>query len=93
MPRGVCTSPARIARLKAERQARAPHVRTWKMWVRVTPMLAERLEAERARYAVRPSNAEVVTQLVEEGMFFRRMNRDPPKRSRPKRVPFPISLD
>jgi hypothetical protein len=60
------------------------------MFVRVTPTLAERLEAERALYAVRPSNAEVVTQLVEEGLIFRRMHRSPPKRSRPKRTPFPI---
>ena len=52
-----------------------------------------RLDAERARMPCGRRNAEVVTQLVEEGMFFRRMNRDPPKRSRPKRVPFPISLD
>ena len=64
------------------------------MWVRVTPTLAEQLEAERELYAVRPSNAEVVTQLVTEGLAFRRMHRSPlkPKKSKPKRIPFPIDM-
>jgi hypothetical protein len=36
------------------------------------------------RYAVRPSKAEVVTQRLEEGLAFRRMHRDPPKKSKPE---------
>ena len=62
------------------------------MWVRVTPLLAERLEAERALYDRRPSNAELVTQLCEEGMFFRRMHRSPARPKRPKREPLPPEL-
>lgn len=72
MPHGVCTSPARLARLKAERLARAPYVRTSKWWVRLTHRLAEQIETELDLYAVRPSKAEVITQLVVEGLAFRR---------------------
>jgi hypothetical protein len=54
-------------------------------------MIAE-IELERGLYAVRPSRAEVVNQVLEEGLIFRRMHRSPPKRSRPKRVPF-VGLD
>ena len=86
------SSPVRMARVEAERLARAPYVRTSKWWVRITPVLAEQLETERDLYDVRPSKAEVVTQLVEEGLAFRRMHRSPPKRKKPKRVPF-IGLD
>jgi hypothetical protein len=43
-------------------------------------------------YAVRLSKAAVVTQLLEEGLAFRKMNRSPPKVKRPKRVPFPIDI-
>ena len=75
MPHGVCTSPARLARLEAERLARAPYVRTSKWWVRITPTLAKQMEAELDLYAVRPSKAEVITQLVIEGLAFRRMHR------------------
>ena len=93
-----------MARVKAERLARAPHVRTRMFWFRVTPTLATQIEYERALYAVRPSKAETVIQLVEEGLTFRRMNRPkrpnrpglppPPSRpKRPKRTPFHIDLD
>ena len=61
--------------------------------VRITPMLAGELEYERQLYAVRPSKAETITQLVEEGLAFRRMHRAPARPKRPARVPFPISLD
>jgi hypothetical protein len=98
------SSSVRMARVKAERLARAPHVRTRMFWFRVTPTLATQIEYERALYAVRPSKAETVIQLVEEGLTFRRMNRPkrtkrqglppaPPKRpKRVKRVPF-VGLD
>lgn len=93
MPHGVCTSPARLARLRAERLARAPNVRTSKWWVRITPTLADQLEAELQRYAFRPSKAEVISQLVVEGLAFREMHRSPPRPPRRKRVPFPIEID
>jgi len=51
MPPYAKLPPARLARLRAERAAHAPHVRTRKRFVRVTPTLAERLDAERALYA------------------------------------------
>jgi hypothetical protein len=81
-----------MARVEAERLARAPHVRTSKWWVRITPTLAEQLEYERQLYAVRQSKAETITQLVEEGLAFRKMHRSPPKPPKPKRVPFPIEI-
>lgn len=103
MPHGVCTSQVRIARLKAQCLAAALYRRTAKWWVRITPALAEQLEYERKLYAKRPSKAETITQLVEEGLHFRRANRPqrmnrpgvpplPPKRKKPRRVPF-VGLD
>jgi hypothetical protein len=92
MPHGVCTSPARLARLKAERSARAPYVRTSKWWVRLTHRLAEQIETELDLYAVRPSKAEVITQLVVEGLAFRRLHRSPPRPERHKRAPLPPDL-
>ena len=83
MPHGVCTSPARLARLEAERLARAPYVRTSKWWVRITPTLAKQMEAELDLYAVRPSKAEVITQLVIEGLAFRRSTDRRRSRGRP----------
>ena len=98
------SAPVRMARVKAERLARAPHVRTRIFWFRVTSALATQIEYERKLYAVRPSEAKTITQLVEDGLCFRRLNR--PKRTkrsgrppaRPKRiervrVPYPISVD
>ena len=66
-------------------------------------MLAEEVEYERRLYAKKPSKAETITQLVEEGLCFRRMNRPrrlkrpglppPPRRpKRPRRIPF-VGLD
>ena len=104
MPHGVCTSPVRLARLKAERQANAPYRRTAKWWVRLTPDLAEQLEYERKLYGKPTSKASTITDVVEDGLAFRRMHRPqrlkrpglpplPPRRKRPKRVPFHIDLD
>jgi hypothetical protein len=67
-------------------------VRTSKWWVRITPAFATQLEVERQLYAVRPSKAEVITQLVQEGLVFRRMHRPPPPRKRRKRMPLPPEL-
>ena len=82
------SSPVRMARVKAERFARAPFVRTSQWAVRITPALAEQIEFERRLYAVRPSKAETITQLVEEGLTFRRMNR-PKRTKRPGLPPAP----
>ena len=49
------------------------------------------MEAELDLYAVRPSKAEVITQLVIEGLAFRRMHRPPPPRPA-KRAPLPPEL-
>ena len=57
--------------MRAERLARAPHVRTSQWGVRITPALAEQIDYERRLYAIRPSKAETITQLVEEGLAFR----------------------
>ena len=98
------SSPVRMARVRAERLARAPFVRTSWWWVRITPVLAADLEYERKLYAKKPSKAETITQLVEEAIAFRRMHRPqrlkrpdvpplPPKRpKRPRRIPF-VGLD
>jgi hypothetical protein len=92
MPTGPWTPQARLARLRAERLARAPHVRTSKWWVRITPTLAAQIELELQLYAVRPSKAEVISQLVAEGLFFRRQHRPSSKPKRPKREPLPAAL-
>jgi hypothetical protein len=92
MPAGPWTPQARLARLRAERSARAPNVRTSKWWVRIAPTLAAQIESELQLYAVRPSKAEVVTQLVVEGLFFRRQHRPSSKPKRPKREPLPPEL-
>jgi hypothetical protein len=62
------------------------------IWLRVTPTLADQIEAERALYAVRPSKAEVVCQLLHEGLAFRHMHRPPPPRKRRKFAPLPPEL-
>jgi hypothetical protein len=54
--------------------------------------LADQLEAERALYAVRPSKAEVISQVLQEGLAFRHMHRPPPPRKRRKRAPLPPEL-
>ena len=93
MPIGPWTPPARIARLRAERQARAPDVKSRMFWFRVTPRLADQLEAEMALFGIKPSMAELVSQLLHEGLFFRRQHRpsSKPKR-RLKREPLPPEL-
>jgi hypothetical protein len=75
--------------MKAEYAAAWPTFKSVQIWACVRPDFAAEIEAERDMYAVRPSKAAVVTQLLEEGMAFRRMHRSPP---RPKRTPF-VGLD
>lgn len=62
------------------------------IWIRTTPTLVERIEAERDLYDVRPSKAEVVTQLLVEGLAFRAMHRPSSKPKRSKREPLPPEL-
>lgn len=92
MPIGPWTPPARLARLKAERLARAPDVRTRMFWFRIEPQLADQLEAELALYGTPMSKTELVAQLLVEGLAFRKMHRPLSKPKRHKRVPFPIEI-
>jgi hypothetical protein len=84
-------APARIARLRVERLARAPDVRSRMFWFRIEPRLADQLEQELQLYAVRPSKAELVIQLLREGLVFRHMHRPSP-RPRRRRLPLPAEL-
>jgi hypothetical protein len=68
--------------------ARQPDVRKVQFWVRLSPRLADQVEAERTLYAAPISKAEVVSQLLGEAVAFRRMHRSPPK---PRREPFIFS--
>lgn len=92
MPIGSWTPPARIARLKAQRLARAPDVRSRMFWFRITPRLADQLEAEMALFGIKPSMAELVSVLLVEGLFFRRQHRPSSRPKRHRRVPFPIEI-
>jgi hypothetical protein len=92
MPIGPWTPQARIARLKAERQARAPNVRSPMFWFRLEPRLADQIEAEMALYGIKPSMSELVSQLIVEGLEFRRQHRPSSKPKRPKRMPLPAGL-
>jgi hypothetical protein len=73
-----------------------PTFKSVQIWANVTPDFAAEIETEQGLYAVRPAKAEVVRQLLTEGMAFRRMHRPkssgPMKPKRPKRVPFPIDI-
>ena len=61
-------------------------------WARVTPDLAAELETERSRYAIPTSKSELVRQLLEEAIGWRKANR--PRTSGafkpPRRVAFQI---
>jgi hypothetical protein len=60
-------------------------------WFRIEPRLADKIEAELAFYAVKPSKAELVIQLLTEGLAFRHLHRPPPPRKR-KLMPLPPEL-
>ena len=92
MPIGPWTPQARISRLKAERQARSPNVRSRMFWFRLEPWLADRLEAQMRLYAKRPSNAELAHSLIVEGLAFREMHRPASRPKRPKRMLPPAEL-
>jgi hypothetical protein len=78
--------------MKAAYEAAWPTFKSIQIWARVAPDFAAQLEAERDMYAVRPTKAAVVVQLLEEGLAFRKMNRAPPRPKRPKRASFPIDI-
>jgi hypothetical protein len=69
MPRPYSNSPARIARLKAQRLAMRPYRRVARLHLWTTPTMIAEVETERAMYAVRPSRNEVANQLLQEGLI------------------------
>ena len=100
------SSKARMARVEAERLARAPCVNSVAVWLRLPPVMIDKVEAERNLYALRPSRSEVVRQLVEDDRLafrlmyrprsvVRRMNRQ--RRGLPEKpakgVPFKFSFE
>jgi hypothetical protein len=52
-----------------------PTFKSVQVWANVTPALAAEIEAERGLYATRTSKAEVVRQLLEEAIGWRKANR------------------
>jgi hypothetical protein len=64
-----------MARVEAERLARAPYVNSVDIWLRIAPVMMDELEAERGLYAVKPTKAEVARQLLSDGLAFRQMFR------------------
>jgi hypothetical protein len=85
-------SPARLSRMKDEYLEAWPTFRSRQIWARVTPDLAADIEAERSLYAIPTSLSEVVKQLCEEAIAWRKANR--PRTSGafkpPRRVAFQI---
>jgi hypothetical protein len=79
--------------MKTEFEAAKLNCRSNMFSILVTPAMTDELETERALYAVRPSRNEVVNQLLQDGLIFRRMHRPSGKRKKPKRIPFPITFD
>jgi hypothetical protein len=61
--------------MKAEYEAAWPTFKSVQVWANVTPAMAAEIEAERALYATRTSKAEVVRQLLEEAIGWRKANR------------------
>ena len=68
-------SPARLLRMKAEYEAAWPAFQSVQIWANVTPALAAELDAERSLYAIRTTKSEVVRQLLEEAIAWRKANR------------------
>jgi hypothetical protein len=52
-----------------------PTFKSIQIWANVTPALAAELDAERALYAIRTSKSELVRQLIEEAIAWRKANR------------------
>ena len=73
--------------MKAAYEEAWPTFQSVQIWANVTPALAAELDAERSLYAIRTSKSEVVRQLLEEAIGWRKANRSrtdgafkPPKR-------------
>jgi hypothetical protein len=86
-------SPARLSRMKAEYEAAWPRFRSRQIWARVPPDVGAEIDAERARYAIRPSLSEVVGQLLSEALLWRKERRPrtsgawKPPRGKPFQLP------
>jgi hypothetical protein len=78
--------------MKAAYEAAWPNFKSVQVWTSVTPAFAAELDNEQALYAVRLTKAEVVRQLLEEAIGWRKANR--PRTSGafkpPKRVAFQL---
>jgi hypothetical protein len=61
--------------MKAAYEAAWPTFQSVQIWANVTPAFAAELEAERSFYAIRTTKSEVVRQLLEEAMAWRKANR------------------
>jgi hypothetical protein len=81
---------ARLERLAAERAARARDRVTIQIFTTVSRDTLEQIEQERRLYAFAPARSEVLRQLINEGLIFRRMHRSPPKP--PRGEPYPIDV-
>jgi hypothetical protein len=64
-----------MARVEAEKRARADRVNSINIWLRIAPVLMDEVEAERGLYAIKPTKAEVARQLLSDGLVFRTMFR------------------
>jgi hypothetical protein len=78
--------------MKAAYEAAWPTFRSVQVWTSVTPAFAAELDNEQALYAVKTTKAELVRQLLEEAMLWRKANR--PRTSGafkpPRRIAFQI---
>jgi hypothetical protein len=52
-----------------------PTFKSIQIWASVTPAMAAELDAERSLYALRTSKSELVRQLIEEALAWRKANR------------------
>lgn len=79
--------------MKAEYEAAWPTFRSRQIWAWVPPDVGADIDAERARYAIRPSQSEVVGQLLSEAIAFRKASRSrtdgafKPPRGKPFQLP------
>ena len=78
--------------MKAAYEEAWPTFKSVQIWANVTPAFAAEIEAECSRYAIKTPKAEVVRQLCEEAIAWRKANR--PRTSGafkpPRRVAFQI---
>jgi hypothetical protein len=70
-----------------------PTFQSVQIWANVTPALVAELDAERSLYAIRTSKSELVRQLIEEALGWRKANRSrtsgawKPPRGKPFQLP------